>query len=196
MTAVALFRATTRLKSIKSCACCCCCRRVVAGPVTRLSSSRSAMPPESANAPRGEEKKKKKKKQPPKGKTSGAPADVLSTEDMSKQQLEEHVTHLREELEREREERSFFQLERDKIRSSWEVSQRHLRETRAQLAHRGREKDDAERRHRVEISVYRRKLKAVLSEQRAAAADEKNDGDAAGWLARRRHADAELRLGV
>lgn len=42
--------------------------------------------------------------------------------------------------------------------------------------------------------VYTQKLKAVLSEQRAAAADKKTDGGAADWLARRRHADAELRL--
>ncbi|XP_051939919.1 dynein regulatory complex subunit 4-like isoform X2 [Hippocampus zosterae] len=108
--------------------------------------------------------------------------------------LEEHVIRLREELEREREERSFFQLERDKLRSSWEVSQRHLQETRAQLAQRAREKDDAERRHRLEISVYSRKLKSVLSEQRAAVADKKMDVGEAGWPARRRHADAELRL--
>lgn len=73
------------------------------------------------------------------------------------------MIRLREELEREREERSFFQLERDKIRSSWEVSQRHLQETRSQLAHRGREKDDAERRHRVEINVSWTSLPAYSS---------------------------------
>ncbi|XP_077428299.1 dynein regulatory complex subunit 4-like isoform X2 [Vanacampus margaritifer] len=129
-----------------------------------------------------------------KGKTSGGPLDVLSTEDMSKEQLEEHVTRLRDELEREREERSFFQLERDQIRSLWEVSKRHLDETQVQLRNRGREEDEADRRHRVEINVYKQKLKHVLSEQAAAAADKKTDGGAAAWQLRRRHADGELRV--
>ncbi|XP_061627084.1 dynein regulatory complex subunit 4-like [Phyllopteryx taeniolatus] len=131
---------------------------------------------------------------PAKGKVSVGLADALSTEDTSKEQLEEHIIRLREELEREREERSFFQLERDKIQSFWEVSKRHLEETQAQLRKRSGEKDEAERRHRVEISVYKQKLKHVLSEQHAAAADEKTDGGAAARLARGRHADAELRL--
>ncbi|KAI4796916.1 hypothetical protein KUCAC02_026673 [Chaenocephalus aceratus] len=46
---------------------------------------------------------------------SSAVVDGLSTDEMSKDQLEEHIIRLREELDREREERSYFQLERDKI---------------------------------------------------------------------------------
>ncbi|XP_037104333.1 dynein regulatory complex subunit 4-like [Syngnathus acus] len=145
------------------------------------------MPPKSENVSR-------KKKKPTEGEKSEGAVDVLSMEDMSKEQLEEHVIRLREELEREREERTFFQLERDKIQSSWEVSKRLLEETRAQLGTRSREKDDADRRHRIEINVYKQKLKHVLSEQRAAAADEKMRGGAVAWLARGRHAEAELRL--
>ncbi|XP_077379337.1 dynein regulatory complex subunit 4-like isoform X5 [Festucalex cinctus] len=125
-----------------------------------------------------------------KGKTSGGLVDVLSTEDMTKEQLEEQLVRLREELEREREERSFFQLERDEIRSWWEVSRRRLDQTRAQL---GRQKDEAERRHLVEINVYKQKLKHVLSEQAAAAAHVKTDGGEVAWLERRRHADDETR---
>ncbi|XP_061685499.1 arginine-hydroxylase NDUFAF5, mitochondrial isoform X2 [Syngnathoides biaculeatus] len=129
-----------------------------------------------------------------KGKVSGGPADAPWTQDMTKEQLEEHIIRLREELEREREEKSFFRLERDKIQSFWEVSKRHLEDTQAQLRKRSAEKDEAERRHRLEIGVYKQKLKHVLSEQRAAAAREETDGAAATRLARRRHADVELRL--
>lgn len=68
-------------------------------------------------------------------------------------QLEEHIIRLREELDREREEKSYFQLERDKIRAFWEISKRHLEETRAELRNREREGEEAEERHRVEITV-------------------------------------------
>lgn len=36
-------------------------------------------------------------------------------------QLEEHIGRLREELDREREERNYFQLERDKVNSHFEI---------------------------------------------------------------------------
>lgn len=68
-------------------------------------------------------------------------------------QLEEHIVRLREELDREREEKSYFQLERDKIRAFWEICKRHLEETRAELRNREREGEEAEERHRVEITV-------------------------------------------
>lgn len=68
-------------------------------------------------------------------------------------QLEEHIVRLREELDREREEKSFFQLERDKIRAFWEICKRHLEEARAELRNREREGEEAEEQHRVEITV-------------------------------------------
>ncbi|XP_006806649.1 dynein regulatory complex subunit 4-like [Neolamprologus brichardi] len=80
--------------------------------------------------------------------------DGLSTEDMSKDQLEEHIIHLREELDREQEEKSYFQLERDKIQAFWEISKRNLDKTKAELRNRSRERDEAEERHRVEIEVF------------------------------------------
>lgn len=68
-------------------------------------------------------------------------------------QLEEHVVRLREELDREREERSYFQLERDKSHAFWEISKRGLEEVKAELRNRQREGEEAEERHRVEIAV-------------------------------------------
>ncbi|XP_061736718.1 dynein regulatory complex subunit 4-like isoform X3 [Nerophis ophidion] len=127
------------------------------------------------------------------GKTSAA-VDVLSTDEMSKQQLEDHVIRLREELDREREERSFFQLERDKIQSFWEVCKRNLEETKAELRNRSREQEEAEERHRVEITVYKQKLKHVLSEQHGAAVETAMDGGVAAWLTRKGHTEGELRL--
>lgn len=59
-------------------------------------------------------------------------------------QLEEHIVRLREELDREREERRYFQLERDKIQAFWEISKRNLEETKAELRNRHREREEAE----------------------------------------------------
>ncbi|KAF3852661.1 hypothetical protein F7725_006016 [Dissostichus mawsoni] len=95
---------------------------------------------------------KTKSKKVVKGKSS-AVVDGLSTDEMSKDQLEEHIIRLREELDREREERSYFQLERDKIQAFWEISKRSLEETNAELRNRRREREEAEERHRVEITI-------------------------------------------
>lgn len=52
---------------------------------------------------------------------------------MSRDQLEGHVRRLQEELQRERDERNFYQLERDRIDTFWEVTRRELEETRAEV---------------------------------------------------------------
>lgn len=68
-------------------------------------------------------------------------------------QLLEHTTRLRKELDREREERNYFQLERDKIHTFWEVTRRQLEEKKAELRNKDREMEEAEERHQVEIKV-------------------------------------------
>lgn len=83
---------------------------------------------------------------------------------MSKEQLEEHITRLREELDREREERNYFQLERDKVNTFWEITKRQFDESKAGLRNKDREMEDAEERHQVEIKVYKQKVKHLLYE--------------------------------
>ena len=68
-------------------------------------------------------------------------------------QLEEHIVRLREELDREREERNYFQLERDKIHTFWEITKRDLDDKKAELRNRDREMEEAEERHQAEIKV-------------------------------------------
>jgi hypothetical protein len=70
--------------------------------------------------------------------------------------LEEHIQRLREELEREREERNYFQLERDKVNTFWEITKRQLEEKKAELRNKDREMEDSEERHQIEIKVYLR----------------------------------------
>ncbi|XP_069578141.1 dynein regulatory complex subunit 4-like [Brachyistius frenatus] len=136
---------------------------------------------------------KTKSKKSGKGKSSSV-VDGLSTEEMSKDQLEEHIIRLREELDREREERSYFQLERDRIQAFWEVSKRSVEEAKAELRNRGREREEAEERHRVEISVYKQKLKHVLSEHHTAVSELKMDAIVSSSLVQNRHTESELVL--
>ncbi|XP_056892031.1 dynein regulatory complex subunit 4-like isoform X3 [Takifugu flavidus] len=137
--------------------------------------------------------KRSKSKKVAKGEQS-AVVDCLSTEEMTKDQLVEHFVRLREELDREREEKSFFQLERDKIREFWEISKRSLEEANAQLRNQQREKEEAEECHRVEITVFKQKLKNVVSEQQNAMAKMKMEGVATAMLVQNRNMEAELGL--
>ncbi|XP_023139693.2 dynein regulatory complex subunit 4-like [Amphiprion ocellaris] len=108
-------------------------------------------------------KKKSTSKTPAKARTPTL-IDGLTKEEMSKEQLEEHILHLREELDREREERNYFQLERDQIHSFWEITERNLAEVKAELKNLEKEIEEDEGRHRVEIKVYKQKMKHLLCE--------------------------------
>ncbi|XP_077975287.1 dynein regulatory complex subunit 4-like [Styela clava] len=113
--------------------------------------------------PKKGKKGKKGKKSAKKPKTPTV-VDGMSTEEMSKEQLEEHIGRLREELEREREERNYFQLERDKVNTFWEITKRQLEEKKAELRNKDREMEDSEERHQIEIKVYKQKVKHLLYE--------------------------------
>lgn len=65
----------------------------------------------------------------------------------------EHIVILREQLDREREERNYFQLERDKIHSLWDVTKKQLKEVVAQLRNEEKKIEEDEGRHLVEIKV-------------------------------------------
>ncbi|KAM4537126.1 dynein regulatory complex subunit 4-like isoform 2-T2 [Odontesthes bonariensis] len=108
-------------------------------------------------------KKKSSGKNPPKARTPTL-INGLTKEEMSKEQLEEHIVRLREELDREREERNYFQLERDKIHTFWEITDRKLEEVKAELKNLEKAKEDDEGCHRVEIQVYKQKMKHLLCE--------------------------------
>lgn len=73
------------------------------------------------------------------------------------------MVRLREELDREREERNYFQLERDKVNTFWEITKRQLEERKAEIRNKDREMEDAEERHQVEIKVRLLKYKNYLS---------------------------------
>lgn len=67
--------------------------------------------------------------------------------------MEEHIVRLREELDREREERNYFQLERDKIHTFWEITDGKLKEVKAENKNFDKDIEEDEGRHQVEIKV-------------------------------------------
>ncbi|XP_023646085.1 dynein regulatory complex subunit 4 isoform X1 [Paramormyrops kingsleyae] len=138
---------------------------------------------------------------PPKKKTAksakGKPppvVDGISTEEMSKEQLEEHIVRLREELDREREERNYFQLERDKIHTFWEITRRQLEEKKAELRNRDREIEESEERHQVEIKVYKQKVKHLLYEHQNNIAELKTEGVLTSKVMQKEHGNQENEL--
>ncbi|XP_067158427.1 dynein regulatory complex subunit 4 [Apteryx mantelli] len=137
-----------------------------------------------------------KKKGAKKGKVGKTPAvvDGLPPEDMSKEQLEEHVVRLREELDRERQERNYFQLERDKIHTCWEVTRRQLEEKKAELRNKNREMEEAEERHQVEIKVYKQKVKHLLYEHQENLTELKAEGTLSMKRAQKDHWAQEMEL--
>ncbi|XP_077888369.1 dynein regulatory complex subunit 4 isoform X2 [Ictidomys tridecemlineatus] len=132
------------------------------------------------------------KKKGRKGKAKGTPiVDGLAPEDMTKEQVEEHVNRIREELDREREERNYFQLERDKIHTFWEITRRQLEEKKAELRNKDREMEEAEERHQVEIKVYKQKVKHLLYEHQNNLTEMKAEGTVVMKLAQKEHRSQE-----
>ncbi|XP_019360911.1 PREDICTED: growth arrest-specific protein 8 [Gavialis gangeticus] len=113
---------------------------------------------------------------------------------MSKEQLEEHIVRLREELDREREERNYFQLERDKIHTFWDITRQQLDEKKAELRNKDREMEEAEERHQVEIKVYKQKVKHLLYEHQNNLTELRTEGTVSMKLAQKDHRAQELEL--
>jgi hypothetical protein len=63
------------------------------------------------------------------------------------------LKQLQDDLEKEREQRNLFQLERDKINSFWDITKKDLENMRGELRNKDREMEEMEERHQVEIKV-------------------------------------------
>ncbi|XP_018574466.1 growth arrest-specific protein 8 [Anoplophora glabripennis] len=83
---------------------------------------------------------------------------------MSREQLEVFCHRIKEENEREREERNFFQLERDKIRTFWEITRNELEEARAKLRNKDRQIEESTEKNDEELKFYKQKVKHLQYE--------------------------------
>ncbi|XP_034179746.2 growth arrest specific protein 8 isoform X2 [Osmia lignaria lignaria] len=113
----------------------------------------------------------------PKKAKAKAPATVdgVDTTKMNREQLEIYAHRILEEMEREREERNFFQLERDKLRTFWEITRRQLDEARATIRNKEREKEEFAEKHEAELKLYKQKVKHLMYEHQTSLSETKAD---------------------
>ncbi|VDK33268.1 unnamed protein product [Taenia asiatica] len=83
-------------------------------------------PPKKVTAAKKNVKKGLKKKKP-------QMVDIKPLTEMTREELEAHIGRLRQELEREREDRNRYQLERDKVSTFWTITKRQLEIRNAEL---------------------------------------------------------------
>ena len=77
------------------------------------------------------------------------------------------------------EDRNYAQLERDKIDDFWSITKKELEESKALLRVKDRDLEEAEERHRVEIKVYKQKVKHLLYEHGSDVTQLKTDAELA-----------------
>ncbi|KAI9142624.1 growth-arrest-specific micro-tubule binding-domain-containing protein [Paraphysoderma sedebokerense] len=109
--------------------------------------------------------KKSSGKRPSKPNSASRSAvDVASKSEGNNVDMNAELEKLKNELKVEREERNYFMLERDKIRTFWEVTKKELQEIKATLLDKDREIEEQEEKHQVEIKIYKQKVKHLLYE--------------------------------
>ena len=123
-------------------------------------------------------KGKGKKGKGGKGKKGGKGAgDGGGDDNISKEELEDTIQQLKDELRKEMEERNYFQLERDRVATFWEITKKDLEDRKAELRNKDREMEEMEERHQVEIKVYKQKVKHLLFEHQNNITQLKADGE-------------------
>ena len=76
------------------------------------------------------------------------------------------VDDLQEQLKEEKSMRNYFQLERDRINSFWDISKKEGEQLRAELRNKDREIEELQEQHQVELKVYKQKVRHLLYEQK------------------------------
>eukprot|EP00002_Diphylleia_rotans_P039855 TRINITY_DN934_c0_g1_i5.p1 TRINITY_DN934_c0_g1~~TRINITY_DN934_c0_g1_i5.p1 ORF type:complete len:474 (+),score=144.75 TRINITY_DN934_c0_g1_i5:54-1475(+) len=112
----------------------------------------------------------------------------------SVEELQASLNALKAELDQERQDRNYFQLERDKVTSFWEISKQELENTRAELRNKDREMEELEEKHQVEIKVYKQKVKHLLFEHQTSIAQLKAEHDNALKLLQEEYRNREAEL--
>ncbi|XP_012153528.1 growth arrest specific protein 8 [Megachile rotundata] len=130
----------------------------------------------------------------PKKAKAPAVVDGVNTTKMNREQLEVYAHRILEEMEREREERNFFQLERDKLRTFWEITRHQLDEARATIRNTEREKEELTEKHEAELKLYKQKVKHLMYEHQTNLSETKADHMVALQMAQDDHASQENEL--
>lgn len=113
---------------------------------------------------------------------------------MTREKLEQFTLKVKEELDKEREERNYFQLERDKIRTFWEITRQQLDEAKAELRNRERATEEAQEENEAILETQKQKVKHLKYEQQAAAAALRAENLVALKAAKEEYAEQEIEL--
>ncbi|KAF2361245.1 Growth arrest-specific protein 8 [Trinorchestia longiramus] len=98
------------------------------------------------------------------GGKANAMLDGLPMAAMTRDQLEGHVIRLKNELDREREERNFIQLELERTQRLWEVATQSLDQERSVARLKDAEMAEAEEKHQLQMKVVQHKMKNLIGE--------------------------------
>ncbi|KAJ3122309.1 Dynein regulatory complex subunit 4 [Physocladia obscura] len=128
------------------------------------------------------------------GKKDAASTPAGADGGKSKEDLENELKIAIEDLAKEREERNFFQLERDKVNSFWEITKADLQDAKSELINKDRELEEQEEKHQVEIKVYKQKVKHLLYEYQNNVAHLQADSDRVLQLDQEQHLTSEQQL--
>ncbi|KOB72316.1 Growth arrest-specific protein 8 [Operophtera brumata] len=120
--------------------------------------------------------------------------DGVDTSEMTREKLEQFTIKVKEELDKEREERNYFQLERDKIRTFWEITRQQLEEAKAELRNRERATEEAQEENEALLETEKQKIKHLKYEQQAAAAALRAENLVELKAAKEEHTEQELEL--
>ncbi|KAJ3641228.1 hypothetical protein Zmor_027743 [Zophobas morio] len=132
-----------------------------------------------------------------KGKGKGGVGNIIDgvdTTSMTREQLEVFCHRIKEENEREREERNFFQLERDKLRTFWEITKNELEEARAKLRNKDRQIEEAAEKNEDELKFYKQKVKHLQYEHQNSLTECKAEALVSLKMAQDDHTEQEREL--
>jgi len=121
---------------------------------------------------RGGGKKKKGKKKKKK--------EAVRLEDMdptSVEYLTELLKRLNEQFVGEQQTRNYYQLERDKIYTFWEITKREMDDVNAELRNKEREQEELAERYQVEIKMYKQRFRYLLYEHQNSITQLKTAGE-------------------
>ncbi|XP_055844121.1 dynein regulatory complex subunit 4 [Episyrphus balteatus] len=113
---------------------------------------------------------------------------------MNRDQLEAFALRLKAEMEREREERNFFQLERDKIRTFWEITREQLEEAKAEIRNMDREVQNAQEKAENEIRHVVQQMKHLQYENHTKIGEVRAEAMTQLKLAQEEHVKQEQEL--
>eukprot|EP00697_Spironema_sp_BW2_P007001 gnl/Spiro4/21195_TR10345_c0_g1_i1.p1 gnl/Spiro4/21195_TR10345_c0_g1~~gnl/Spiro4/21195_TR10345_c0_g1_i1.p1 ORF type:complete len:466 (+),score=158.03 gnl/Spiro4/21195_TR10345_c0_g1_i1:50-1399(+) len=94
-------------------------------------------------------------------------------------QLTEQNLQLQAKLSQEISDRNYFQLERDKINSFWEITKQELEDLKAEGRNKQREIEEMEESHQVEIKVFKQRIKHLLYDHQNKVTDVKHESEVA-----------------